>query len=209
MITTSTTINQSFSQSNCPGQAEIHSLDVYLSWMSKSGNSEKTVEGRRKSLSRTIDELGINCIEQLTSEQVQKWIEYRADQGSASRSVKSRLLELQHFCKWLSTSGWILSNPIAGFHFEVDDSESIDRFQLRFQRLFLAIQYISTCRLGATLEMINELQSGLSHVCLRTTRRDMDLLTTLGIVRKERVDTVDLVLYRYNTLSGFRNILKG
>ena len=205
MIATTSTITNSVEHIDSIRWSKVgESLESYLSWMSKNGNSEKTVDDRRRSLSKTLVELGIYSADQLNAELIQHWIDSKSFEHSF-KAINSNLNSLKHFSNWLLSSGRLSVDPTAGHKFQIDaDDSSIERFQHKFQRLFRIIEYVSTCRIGATLELVHEHQCELWKICERTTRRDLDLLMIVGFITKERYDSVELVLYKTNPFSRFQ-----
>lgn len=204
MIAKSSTINSSFSQpfpvSNVNSVAQA--IADYTSWLSESGKAAKTIENAKRFLHAVVfDVMGCDTIDQLDADITLQFIEHQERHGFAGKTIRTQLAELKRFSKWLVHSGRIKSDPIANVTFEADDEESIDRAQVRFQRLFKMIEFVSNSRLGVTLEMLNEFCCEVSNICLRTTRRDVNLLIAIGALRKARDASVDLILYKANPLS--------
>jgi hypothetical protein len=164
-------------------------IEAYTSWLSRSGKPDKTVSNTKKLLIAIVFEtMGCDHIDEFNADITVQFIEQQQEAEYASRTIKTQLFELKRFSKWLVSSGRIKSDPIANMTFEVDESESADRAQVRFQRLFAMIEFVSNSRFGVSPKAINDHCCEVSHVCERTTRRDIDLLIAIGTFRKEITD---------------------
>ena len=204
MIAKTSTISSSFNQPLPVGNVNsvAGAIADYTSWLSESGKAEKTVDNAKRFLYVVIFEvMGCDTIDQLDADITAEFIEHQERHGYAGKTIRTQLAELKRFSKWLVRSGRIMSDPIANVTFEVDDTESTNRAQVRFARLFKMIVFVSNSRLGVTLEMLHETCCEVSTVCIRTTRRDVDLLVSIGALRKDRDASVDLILYKANPFS--------
>ena len=149
-----------------------------------------------------FDVMGCDVAEDLTIEITEQFLEHQQTHDYAGRTIRTQLAELKRFSKWLVHSGRIKSDPIAKLTFEVDEAESVDRAQVRFQRLFAMIEYLSNNRFVATMVEINKHCCETVRVCERTTRRDIELLVSIGVFREEpRTCRLDAIVIRLNPFS--------
>ena len=177
-------------------------IEAYTSWLSQSGKSEGTVSMAKRFLNAIVfDVMGCDEIDQLDADITLQFIEHQENHGYAGKTIRSQLAELKRFSKWLVKSGRFNTDPIANLKFDIDENESVDRAQVRFVRLFKMIELVSNSRFGVTLEMLREACCEVSSVCIRTIRRDIDLLVAIGAIRKDREASVDLILYKSNPIS--------
>lgn len=187
---------------NQPNAALIPSLDVYLASMEQAGRKQSYIDKSQRNILEIFQECDIDRIEELTTSHVEQWIESKSDQGFSTFSINSIVSSLRTFLRWCVTAGKLLTNPLAGLaSINIDHEETIDRHQVRFQRLFKTIESLSSLRYGASLEMVHESQLELGNVCMRTTLRDMQLLQNLGMVYRERNQSIDLMVYKLNTIN--------
>ena len=184
---------------NQPKAVSIPSLVAYLASMKESGRKQSTIDKSRRSIVDVIRDCDIDRIEDLTTSHIEQWIESKSDQGFTTHSINSIISTLRTFLRWCVTTGTLPVDPLAGMTIEIDCEETIDRHQVRFQRLFKTIESLSSLRYGASLEMVHESQLELGNICLRTTLRDMQLLQNLGMVYRERNKSIDMLVYKLNT----------
>lgn len=203
MIAKTSTIARSFCQTSAGTDNSVtESIREYSSRLAQSGKSDRTVSNVKKLLTAIVYEvMGCDGIDEFNADITMQFIEHQEEHGYAGKTIRTQLAELKRFSKWLVQSGRIKSDPIANLTFEVDEFESAARVQVRFQRLFKMIEFVSNSRFGVTLEMLNEACSEVSTVCLRTTRRDAYLLVSIGVFRKDRNPSFDLILFKANPLS--------
>jgi hypothetical protein len=181
-------------------------IETYTSWLTKSGKSERTVYHVRRLLNAILfDVMGCDVAEDLTLEITEQFLEHQQDHDYAGKTIRTQLAELKRFSKWLVRSGRFKSDPIANLKFSVDEGESVDRAQIRFQRLFRMIEYVANHRFGVTPTDINKHCCETAHVCERTTRRDIELLVAIGAFSKEdrasRLDAIRIKLSPFNKLA--------
>lgn len=178
-------------------------IEAYTSWMTESGKSESTVDHVRRLLTAVVfDVMGCDVAEDLTLEITEQFLEHQQDHDYAGKTIRTQLAELKRFSKWLVRSGRIKFDPIAKLNFTVDEAESVDRAQVKFQRLFRMIEYVANNRFGVTMVEINKHCCETAHVCERTTRRDIELLVAIGAFRKEdRTSRLDAIVIRLNPFS--------
>ena len=189
-------------------------IEGYTSWLSQSGKSISTVSNAKKLITTIVyDVMGCDRIDEFNADITLQFLEHQEEHGYAGKTIRTQLAELKRFSKWLVRSGRIKSDPIAKLTFEVDEAESADRAQVRFQRLFKMIEFVSTSRFGVSPKALNDLCCETSHVCERTTRRDIDLLIAIGAFRKEiacgafrkdrasRLDSITIKLNPFSRLS--------
>ncbi len=178
-------------------------IEVYVSWLTESGKSNLTVRRADQLLTAIIyDCMGCDFVHELDLAITEQFLEHQEDHGYAGKTIRTQIAELKRFSKWLVHSGRIKSDPIAKLTVEVDEAESVDRAQLRFQRLFRMIEYVANNRFGVTMVEINKHCCEMAHVCERTTRRDIELLVAIGAFRKEaRTCRLDAIVIKLNPFS--------
>ena len=186
-------------------------IEAYTSWLSQAGKASSTITNAKRHITAIVcDVIECDRIEQLDTDIVVQFIEHQENHGFAGKTIRTQLAELKRFSKWLVRSGRIKSDPIASVTFEVDEDESTERAQIRFQRLFKMIEFVSASRFGVSLEDINRACCEDRQVCLRTTRRDVDLLVAVGTFHKDRhsrfdrgtrLDSIKIKLNPYARLS--------
>lgn len=193
MIATSSTISQVDSVAQAIGG--------YTSWLSKSGKADRTIIQAYRVLTAIFDVMGLESIDQFDADITQQFLEHQARHGYSGRTIATQLSELKRFAKWLVSSRLFQSDPIASvfWHLDEDDqAEAVDRAQERFQRLFRIMEYVSSCRFGASHDDIYRACNDVTSVCLRTITRDTKLLASVGILRKEEHTGTERIVYKAN-----------
>lgn len=180
------------------------SIEAYTAWLTQTGKARSTVSSAERLLTNIVyATMGCDCIDQFDADITKQFIAHQVQHRYADKTIRTQVAELKRFSKWLVRSGRFASDPLASVHFHADECESIDRVQVRFQRLFKMLEHVSNSRFGVTLEMLHEACCEVSKVCERTIRRDVDLLVSIGAILKERNPSVDLILYKANPMSSF------
>ena len=184
---------------NQPIAVLIPSLDAYLASMKESGRKQSTIGKSHRCIADFFRDCDMDLFDDLNRDIFEQWVDSKSDQGFTTKSINSIVASVRTFAKWCVSTGKLSKDPLAGMTIEIDYEETIDRHQVRFQRLFKTIESLSSLRYGASLEMVHESQLELGNICLRTTLRDMQLLQNLGMVYRERNESIDMLVYKLNT----------
>lgn len=181
-------------------------IEAYTSWLTSTGKASSTVRQAEQLLTAIVWEvMGCDRLDQFDADITVQFLENQVKHGYAGKTIRTYISELKRFSKFLVRSGRIKSDPIADLMFEVDEAESVERAQVRFQRLFKMIEFVSNHRFGVTPEAINKHCCETARVCERTTRRDIELLVAIGAFRKEdrasRLDATVIKLSQFSRLS--------
>lgn len=180
----------------------------YCHWLQSNGRAESTARHEKRLLETVLVEvMGCECLEHFDEAATVGFCENQETNGYASRSIENHLYSLKRFSKWLFENGRIDQDQIASLSWQIDESEFNDRAQVRFVRLFKLIEVASGYRFGATFEVLYDDINAVCPSSDRTIRRDLKLLTSLGILRKQRNESLGLLVWVANPLSQIQQLL--